>query len=276
MQKKFIVTKNGNNCGPFEIDEILKQLKSEQLHWTEYLYDEESKDWMMILQHPLFTLKFNSGWGRPEAQPIVTEPRTYKNPAHKLKEKEWYVLREGNNFGPYSVLEVIQMLQEKSLFEYDYVWNQDLPAWRRIAELAEFKAETIKNLKESDDHSVSEIFFRRRHARASYGCSLILHDNKNIFKGKSIEISAGGAGIVIASQALQPGQTVFLHFQTGEGVPPFNALCLVVSKQFVKNSPGRPNELMSVKYGVHFTSISQNIRESIKSFTEEISDKKVA
>ncbi len=276
MQTKFIVTNAGRNIGPFKIDEILTQLESSELNWMEYLYDEAAKDWILIIQHPIFAEKFNAGWGRPQAQPIVVEAKGFKNPSNKLSEKEWYILREGNNYGPYSFLEVIQMLQEKALYEYDYVWNQELPAWRRIAELAEFTPETIKNLKNSGDTTVAEIFFRRRHARAQYGCSLILHDNKSIYKGHSVEISVGGAGIVIPSQILQPGQTVFLHFQPGDGVPPFNALCHVVSKQFVKSFPGKPAEGVTVKYGVRFTSISQNIRESIKSFTEEKGDTNVA
>ncbi len=276
MQTKFIVTKKGSHLGPFHLDEILVKLETQELNWMEYLYDECAKDWITILQHPYFTEKFNAGWGRPEAQPIIVEPKGFKSSGHKLKEKEWFTLREGNNYGPYSLLEMIQMLQEKALYEYDYVWNQELPAWRRIAELPDFMPETIKNLKNSGDTTVEEVFFRRRHARAKYGCSLILHDNKSLYKGHSVEISVGGAGIVIPSQVLQPGQTVFLHFQPGDGVPPFNALCHVVSKQFIKESPGIPSIDVSVKYGVRFTSISQNIRESIKSFTEEKVDPKVA
>ena len=276
MQNQFIVSKAGKNIGPFHFEEILLQLKNQDLDWMEYLYDESSKDWIMILQHPLFTEKFNAAWGRPGAQPIIIEPKGYKNPENKYKEKEWFILREKNNYGPYSILEVLQMLQQKSLFEFDYVWNQELPAWQRVAELHQFMSATIKNLKDSGDISVSEIFFRRRHAWACYGCSLILHDNKNLYKGHSVEISVGGAGIVIPSQVLQPGQTVFLHFQPGDGVPPFNALCHVVSKQFIKSSPVQPIEGVTVKYGVRFTSISQNIRESIKSFTGEKSDPKVA
>jgi hypothetical protein len=274
MQKHFLVSKNGYNVGPFDFSELLIKLENRELNWMDYLFDETCQDWVMILEHSQFTEKFNSGWGRPEAQPIVAT--SYRNPNNKFKEKEWWVLRDCNNYGPYSYVEVIQMLQEKTLFEYDYVWHQDLPAWRRVAEVADFMPETIKTLKDSGDLGVAEIFFRRRHARARYGCSLILHDNKSVYKGHSVEISAGGAGIVIPSQILQPGQAVFLHFQPGDGVPPFNAICHVVSKQFIKTNPNLPSDGMTVKYGVRFTSISQNIRESIKTFTETKVDPKAA
>ena len=156
------------------------------------------------------------------------------------------------------------MLQEKTLFEYDYVWHSKMPAWQRVVEVEEFSAQKIREMKESNDAAVSEIFFRRRHARASYGASLIVHNNKTVFRGQAFEISAGGAGVMIDNPNLQPGQSLFLHFQPGDGVPPFNAVCQIVSKQFVRDASATSEP---VKYGVRFTTLSQSVRESIKSFT---------
>ena len=84
---------------------------------------------------------------------------------------------------------------------------------------------------------------------------------------KDMAISSGGAGILIDNPNLQPGQNLFLHFQPGDGVPPFNAVCTVVSKQMVKDTK---SALDSVKYGVKFTSISQSVRESIRQFTQKV------
>lgn len=222
----------------------------------------------MILQHPQFTEKFNACWGRPHANPIVVETSDARS-MDKFREKEWYILREGNNYGPYSYVEVIQMLQVKNLFEYDFIWQPGFAAWKRVAEVSEFAAEKIKDLLHSQDPAVSEVFFRRRHARAKYGCSLIVHDNKSVHKGRSVEISVGGAGIIVFSHHLQPGQSLFLHFQPGDGVPPFNAIAMIVSKQFVKSGSVQEVTSLQVRYGIKFTSISQNIRESIKVYTDK-------
>lgn len=214
---------------------------------------------MMLLEHPEFAAKLAQ---KPSSRPSFAPPKGATPGA--LKDKEWFILKEGNNYGPFCQLELIQMLQEKTLFEYDYIWHAKLPAWKRVAEVEEFSSEKIRSMKESKDVDVAEIFFRRRHARASYGASLIVHNNKTVFRGQALEISAGGAGVLINTPNLQPGQSLFLHFQPGDGVPPFNAVCQIVSKQFIKDAAG---ESEPVKYGVKFTNLSQSVRESIKNFT---------
>jgi hypothetical protein len=267
MQTLYYLSVNGKHIGPFSLEEVLSKLEKQEVSWMDYLYDNFIQDWILILEYPALTQKFNAGIGRPNANPIIIPEQTYKSAENKLREKAWYTLKDGNNYGPYSYLEVIQMLQEKALFEFDFVWHIHLPAWKRVAEVSEFSPDYIKDLKDSGDVSLAEIFFRRRHVRAKYGCSLILHDNKSVYKGRTLEIGAGGAGIIVQTSMLQPGQNVFLHFQPGDGVPPFNAICNIVSKQFVKHPTDPQNS--GVKYGVKFTSVSQSVKESIKSFAEK-------
>jgi len=265
-QKIFYVSKGGAYSGPYKIEDIIKKIQSLEHSWMDYVYDENLQDWVLLMEHPLFTEKFNSTLENKMPLPAEVNP---SESAHK--EKAWYILKEGNNYGPFSQLEIVQMLQEKALYEYDFIWHQKLPSWKRVAEVKEFENAEIRKLKDSLPTDLSEVFFRRRYLRAQYGCSLIVHNNKSVFRGQSLEISAGGAGILIDSADLQPGQTLFLHFQPGDGVPPFNAVCSIISKTFVKESE-KDKGLM--KYGVKFTSISTTVREKIKGFAE--STKKAA
>lgn len=264
MQKQFFVSKNGSHVGPYNYDEVLRKLEGQDHHWMDYVYDDSAQDWIMLLEHPQFTEKFNAGFARPSAKPI--EPKAVEFKSDRLKEKEWFILKDGNNYGPFSALDLVQMLQEKTLFEYDYCWHHGQTAWKRLAEVPEFGMDKIRALRDSRDVDVSEIFFRRRHARARYGCSVIVHNNKAVFKGQNVEISEGGAGVVVQNAHLQPGQTLYLHFQPGDGVPPFNAVCTVVSKQWVKDNAGPDTP---VKYGVKFTSISQSVRGNLRDFAEK-------
>jgi PilZ domain-containing protein/uncharacterized protein DUF4339 len=269
MQTLFYVSLNGGHVGPYSAETIVQKIEAGEHVWTDYVYCEAKADWVVVMEHPSFSDKFQSSNVKVAA--AQGEEHTVINAAapkldDKFKEKAWYILKEGNNYGPFSKLELVQMLQEKTMFEYDYVWHSKLNAWKRVAELEEFSAESVRAMKESGLSEISEVFFRRRHARASYGCSLIVHNNKTVFKGRSMEISSGGAGIMIDNPNLQPGQNLFLHFQPGDGVPPFNAVCTVVSKQMVKDTK---SALDSVKYGVKFTSISQSVRESIRQFTQK-------
>jgi hypothetical protein len=57
-----------------------------------------------------------------------------------------------------------------------------------------------------------------------------------------------------------------LHFQPGQGVPPFNAVCEIVSKKFID---GGYLSGKKVSYGVKFTAVTQSVRESIAIYTSE-------
>lgn len=269
MQTLFYVSLNGGHVGPYSPETIVQKIEAGEHAWTDYVYCEAKGDWMVLMEHPAFADKFKASSAKAPPKMDhghVTQAAAPKQ-EEKFKEKAWYILKEGNNYGPFSKLELVQMLQEKTLFEYDYIWHAKLNAWKRVAEVEEFTPDSIRTLKESGVSEITEVFFRRRHARATYGCSLIVHNNKTVFKGRSMEISSGGAGIMIDNPNLQPGQNLFLHFQPGDGVPPFNAVCTVVSKQMVKDTK---SALDSVKYGVKFTSISQSVRESIRQFTQKV------
>ncbi|MDG0815625.1 GYF domain-containing protein [Bdellovibrio svalbardensis] len=261
MNKQYYLSNNGTHVGPYTLETVLKKIEMHENQWTDYVFDESLGEWMMLLEHPEFSVNLSS---KPATKPDVAPIPIPTSSVAPLKDKEWFILKEGNNYGPFSQVELVQMLQEKTLFEYDYVWHAKLPAWQRIAEIEDFAPETIRALKQSHEQGLAEIFFRRRHARASYGASLIVHNNKTVFRGQALEISAGGAGVLIDNPNLQPGQSLFLHFQPGDGVPPFNAVCQIVSKQFVKD--GSDASVDPVRYGVKFTTLSQSVRESIKNY----------
>ena len=262
--QKFYLAKNGEQVGPYSIDEILNKISHNEHNWMDYIYDQAQNDWILLMEHPLLTQSFNQSFAKPIAKPV--EEPVLEMTVDNLKERAWYVLKDGNNYGPFSKLELVQMLQTKTLFEYDFVWHHSFNVWKRLAESPDFNPEKIKELKDVNLAEVSEIFFRRRHIRAQYGCSLIIHNNKTVFKGKSLEISAGGAGVLIENSDFQPGQNLYLHFKPGDGVPPFNATCQIVSKQFVDPTK---NSSMTLKYGVKFINVSPATREAIRSYTEK-------
>jgi hypothetical protein len=264
----FYLSRKGEQVGPWSAEDILTKLESRELSWTDYLFDDASKEWVLLMDHKDFTEAFKS-WvqpgpiseSRPQLQPAPVPAKNTKS------DKDWFVLKDSNKHGPFNFLELVRMLQEKRLYEYDFVWSASLPQWQRVAEAEAFQADKIKALQESDEKDVQDVFFRRRYARVSYGASLLVHDSRSVWKGQGLELSPGGAGIVVVGADLHPGQTLFLHFKAGDGVPPFNAICSIVSKQFVEGPAGAER---AVRYGVRFTNISQSIQRAIRSYTERV------
>ncbi len=256
LQTKFFVSHSGQQMGPFSHAEITSRIFSHELNVCDYLYDELECDWFMIVSYEAF--KDLAHFAKPARSPNAEVE------IPKAAEAEWFILKGQNRFGPYAYHDVVKLLQSRSLFEYDYAWNSKLDTWHLIADLPDFKAEKIKELKNSSQTEMTEVFFRRRHARATYGASLIIHNNSQVWKGKTFEISPGGAGIELESGHLQVGQTLNIHFKPGSEVPPFNAKCEIVSQRTTGSG-----ETKKVTYGVKFLEVSPQTLEELTNYTEK-------
>ena len=262
--ERFYLTQNGKPVGPWALNEIIKNLKSNGLAWTDYLYDEAKQDWVLLMDHPALLSHFREtgGVSAKGATPSPKNPQSKGKPEELSNDKEWFVLKDENKYGPFTFVDLVKMLQDKNLYEFDYIWNSGFTNWKRVSECEEFRPEKVRALRGSGHPEIEEVFFRRRHARARYGASLVVHNNQKVWKGESLEISPGGCGLFIENSLLEPGQTLFLHFKAGDGVPPFNAICQIVSKQMSTNGSAQ------VKYGVKFTSISRQVQLAIKGYTD--------
>ena len=228
---------------------------------TDYCYDDAQEDWVLLGEHPVLSDHVKKASGE-----LVHVTEKLVSPSPSSNEVEWFVLKGENKFGPFTFNDLIKMLQEKSIFEFDYVWHAALTTWQRIAEVSEFRPHNIKRLRDSGKANVSDIFFRRRHMRVDWDSSIIIHDNRHLWRGESLEISAGGAGVVIPNASLNPGQSLYLHFKPADGVPAFNAVCEIVSKQYVKDAKGNDTP---VRYGVKFTKINTTTQRTLQDYADK-------
>lgn len=264
MLKRFYLARKGLQVGPYTVNEVLEKLHSSEHVWNDYIYEESREDWMLILEHPLFASKYNEGWARQNITEVA---------AHPFHDKKWLVLKDDKKFGPFTYLEIVQMLQERTIVEQDTIATIAHQSFRKVKEFEEFSSLKVKQLLSQGDRHVKEVFNRRRFPRAAYDGTLIVHDNKTVFLGQSFQISAGGAGLLIPSQALEPGQTLLLHFHPTATVPAFNAVAAVISKF---NTEHEDPQTQPHRYGVKFTSLSQTIKDQIYSFTSNLKSKDAA
>jgi hypothetical protein len=252
---KYYLSHQGEQVGPWSYDEIVKQLNSKKVEWTDYIFDEKQNDWVLLAEHSLLSDYFSkqSKKSKGKADGVVK--------INSNQDKEWFVLKGENKYGPFGYLELVKMLQEKNLYDYDYIWNAAMVGWKRVSDCEDFSMDKIRALHSSKNPESEEIFYRRRHERVKYGASVLVHNSKSVWKGLSVELSSGGAGLIIDNQSLELGHNLFLHFKVGDEVPPFNAICSVVSKQVGENN--------QVKYGVKFTNISRDVKHAIKAYVEK-------
>ncbi|MCB0347768.1 MAG: DUF4339 domain-containing protein [Bdellovibrionales bacterium] len=242
MQKFFYLSKNRETLGPFSIERIKSMLASGQLQATDYVFLEEIQDWVSLLEF------------LPEKAP--TKISKIKDTEVVIDENDWFVLRDQKRFGPYSFLEVIKMLQDQSVKEYDYVWKATMSEWQKVADVEDFSSSAIKMVSLKEDAPR----IRRRYPRISLGSSLLIHNDQKVWKGESLEIGEGGCKILISSSSLQVGQSITILFKPNHLLPPFHAKCEVVSKEEKENI---------THYGVKFLHVEKQVKKAIKQIVKK-------
>ena len=179
---------------------------------------------------------------------------------------QWHVLKGDTRYGPFSYLEVVGMLQEKDIFEFNYIWRNGMENWERIALVDEFSSENISRLRGEDMPDDIEIFYRRRYPRTSFEDRVLVHNNKTVWNGRGVEIGPGGAGLVINTSVIQPLDILQVHFIFASGLLPFNASCEVVSKEYVTGTGG---EDCPIRYGLRFIQLDASLRNKIREFASK-------
>ncbi len=259
----YYVAHQGQQQGPYSIAEIEIKLSSEKLLWHDYVYDDKAQDWILLMEFPALTHLFNKSFENP----IKTNLKNTKVETDPMKKRIWYVLKQNNNYGPFSKTELIQMLQGKTLHEYDFIWHNGMSAWKRLSDVNEFSVveikEIFKSMNTNKDETGNPIFFRRKHPRVKFNSHAIIHDHKKVYKTVGVEISVGGAGLVIEDAKFEKDQQIYLHFKPGQNVPAFNAICKIVSQK-------------GNVYGVQFVKISGAIKSTLTEFTNAVDKKKAA
>ena len=296
-ERKYFINNGQANVGPFEMKLIIEKVARGELRAVDHIcVNADNDEWVLICQHPEFLKHFEAqkpslhtenqsaenhrvenhnapphsiasgpSDSVPSAKPHIVAsapiPESTPVPVGDLTLAQWYVLKGKNRFGPFVYVDLVRMLQEKSVFEYDYVWAQGLEGWKRIAEINVFSADHIKGLFGTDEDKENKLFHRRNFPRAKYETTIIVHDNNSVWKGKTVELSEGGAGVVIDNAMILPGQNIYLHFKPGPLSKPFNVLSEVVSKRYMK---GIRDKDAPVVYGIKFININKQDREAIR------------
>jgi hypothetical protein len=258
---KYFVEVNGKNLGPYEIDELIAKVSSKEVPETSRLFDPQLSDWISVKDFVGIHLA-NS---KKQAAPVAQKTAPASTPVESSGEDEWFVLKGENRYGPYTKLDLIRLVQEKNLFNFDFIWRKGMDSWLRMAELPEFSHDQIRKLiLDETNRNVIDVFAKRKHKRISYECDVVAHDNTALWKGQCVELSEGGAGVVFENSLLLPGHKIYLHFLPGSMSKPFNVLSEVVSKKY---SQAIKKSDTVVVYGIRFINLQKTDYEQIKVLT---------
>ncbi len=271
----------GDTCvGQFAVEDILGRVKSGELDPFDHVYDEDQKDWVAIIVHPVFVMH-KEFWQKYQnanvAKPVKfshTKPKSV--PELEDGKEAWFVLKGDHRFGPFEYLELVRLTQENNLKDWDYVWTKRLPKWTRISSLPEFHVETIEHLRESlSEHlggAVNEVFFRRRFARAAFEGSILVHNNHKLYRGRSLEMSAGGLSLVLGIGDIKVTDTLHLHVKPSRETPAFNSACEVMARRVLNAGDAKS----PVVYGLKFIGLEERVKTEIDGWATRSNNKRTA
>ena len=287
----------GESLGPWSIQQIAERLAKTEIAITDFAYDDATEDWVALVEFE--PLKEHLRRAKPKKAPpkaaapkveatsvvethtevmtaAVEEVRQVKEQvAHQRETQEmamatrgpngeWFVQKGTERHGPFSYLSLIRALQDKSVYEFDFVWTQGMDSWTRLAEHEEFTPDRIREMSEQGAKTSGEqIFTQRAHPRHRFESEVIVHDDKSAWIGRAYEGSVGGSGLVIENAALYPGQTLRLHFSPSDGMPAFNVVAEIVNKKFTKNVRGVHTP---VQYAVRFLEMDEAAKKHVNAY----------
>jgi len=253
---KYFVSKDKKILGPLSEEEINAKLATNDLSESDTMFIEAKDAWEPIgniLRATKQGIEIEPG--DSSKTPSIPQPTNTNN-------NEWHLLRGEAKYGPYTFIQMVKMLQNREIYEYDYVWSASVSKWSRVAELRDFSPERISSLVVKH----KDVFYKRKFERISTSGDVLLHDNFKAWKGKNLIISEGGCCLKILNSMLQPGDDVYIHFRPNSGLPAFRVKGEIVSKKFDPNINDieHPSE-----YGVRFTEINDKVQKEIKKFVNK-------
>lgn len=274
-QVEFFVAKGEDNIGPLTIEQIAERIAKSEFAVTDFVYDESRADWIPLMECE--ALKAHLRRAKPKAPPPgksaqtaapvqpqqAVAPKPAPVPAPARRAEAWYVQKATERHGPFTYHELVRCLQEKTVYDFDFVWTDGMDSWVRIAEHEMFRPERIRQLVAQVQDSEQQVFLKRQHARLKFESEVIVHDDREVWMGQSYEASVGGSGLVIENATLNPGQMIRLHFAPCDGLPAFNALGEVVGKQFTKEIRGAKSP---VKYSVRFLKLDGSAESQVREY----------
>ena len=249
----YYISRQGYQEGPHSLEIIEDKINSNYFTSTDYIYDGVLSEWILLSEFKDTKMFFKNK--KNETQ--ISSKQNNQSSKNKVEESQWFLLRGGNQSGPYEYREIISMLQEKLAFEFDYVWAPSLSDWERICECNYFSAEKMKPF--LNNSKLNQ--FRRKEDRISFGASLVAHNNEKLWNGRGFEVSVSGASIEIDHNFIRKGSHLFVHFRPSKLVPAFNAYCEVVS---CKNTENSSPKKASCRIGLKFIKINKMSQKVIK------------
>lgn len=134
MDKIYYLNINNKNLGPYSKEDIFSKIASGTLNEYSFIFIKGTKNWVLL--------------------PSISFFKEALDKVSKNIVKRWFVHKNKNNYGPYSINDLINLVQIGQFDIDDYTWSKGLDKWLPLRELDELcKNNDIDDTKEKTEIS---------------------------------------------------------------------------------------------------------------------------
>lgn len=135
--------------GPLSVEEVFERLATGQISWVNYLWKEGQRGWVricdldefkdLVVEPPreslISEIQHSMSSGTYEAKPDVVKATV--RPA--LFPRKWFLYFNYSQFGPYSEIEVREVLHRSEISTRVYAWRDGMPEWEKLEKIPAFE-----------------------------------------------------------------------------------------------------------------------------------------
>lgn len=248
----FYVSRNGVQEGPLSLSTIREKILDSYFLSQDYIYESKSNQWVPI-----------NAFEKTKDLFMSLDKQSEKHKSDDFN--KWFVLKSSNQLGPYGYDEILQLINKKEIMDFDFVWNRKMTTWLKISECPEFREIKING------KAVNPV--RRKFDRAEFVSTIIIHNNKKVWKARSFSIGVGGVRIEVENSQFSLGDEIFIHFKADLELPSFNATCEIVN---LNNQTQSENSISVQIIGARFLKVNFVVQKIINDYVNRMNQWSVA
>jgi hypothetical protein len=180
--------------GPLTASQIHQRIASQEISWAHFIWRKGQSQWLRICDTP----SFQSGAPcAPKKKFTQVHQAARVIPSERKPEpaeiKKWFLYVKNAQYGPFSVKEVLSMLQAKKIDQSVHAWCRGMQHWEGIERLPDFFTKKPSSAQSSLEKNVDR---RGGQLRKPLVAQVFMTDDQEVVLGLCRDISVGGLQIL--------------------------------------------------------------------------------
>lgn len=283
MAADYYLMSGNQKVGPLTEAQILREIKAGRLSLFDTIYNHQSGEWVMLMQHPDFCDVELDSRSQEEASSDSDELSLGVNIGLSTQEFRvdgslgsellptlqplyWYERTKPNQ--ALKFLDVVSMVHAKKYSEQTLLAQSPQGPWKALVEWSDFSPESLRTYQNNTQVQLPEVSIRRKSPRYPCGKIFIFSIRGKVFKAFCPDISKSGISFVVKVPRADINDEAFVKFSETLDNNNFDMKARVVGVSRIR---AREASEIYIRYALRFTHMTevgkQIVSEMISSVT---------